>query len=90
VKLLKQIKGRIKFQPSAIAIHPFTGNIYLLSNIGRILVVYSGDGELLDVVYLSKDIFSQPEGMCFDKEGDLYISNEANGLGARILCFDFM
>lgn len=90
LKMLNMIKGKRSFQPSAIAIHPISGNVYLLSSNDQILAVYSDMGKLLDVEYLNTKLFTQPEGMCFSKEGKLYIANEANGLGASILCFDFM
>jgi len=90
VDLLREMKSDLNFRPSAIAIHPFTGNVYILSFVGRLLTSYSPSGILLDIEYLDKKIFSQPEGMCFDEKGNLYIANEANGLGASILSFEYL
>lgn len=80
--------GDIRFQPSAIAIHPQSKNIYILSFTSTILAVYAESGALLYVKNLNKKLFAQPEGMCFDPQGNLYISNEANGGKADILKFN--
>ena len=80
--------GDVRFQPSAIAIHPETDNIYILSFTSTMLTVFDRSGNLKNVIALDKKIFQQPEGMCFDKKGNLFISNEANGGTANILKFE--
>lgn len=80
--------GDVRFQPSAIAIHPETDNIYILSFTSTMLTVFDRSGILKNVIALDKKIFQQPEGMCFDKNGNLFISNEANGGTANILKFE--
>ncbi len=65
------------FFPSAIAIHPKTGNIYLASSKGKILSVINTEGEILFIQKLSKKVHKQPEGLAFDQDGTLYISNES-------------
>lgn len=79
--------GDIRFQPSAIAVHPISGNLYILSFTSTMIAVFNPEGALLAARGLDKRIFQQPEGMCFDDEGTLYISNEANGGTANILKF---
>ena len=39
--------GKFKFSPSAIAIHPFTGDIYITSSVGKLMVVLNAEGQLL-------------------------------------------
>ena len=77
-----------RFYPSAIAIHPFdTEKIYLISSIGKLLLVMDRQGTITDVIKLDSRIFNQPEGICFSENGDLFISNEAENGGGNILKF---
>jgi uncharacterized protein YjiK len=62
--------------PSGIAIHPKSKEFYVISARGNMLIVLSPAGELVQVKKLSKKIHEQPEGICFDTNGDLWISNE--------------
>lgn len=77
----------IRFQPSAIAIHPITDEIYVLASVGKALVVMSRKGELLSVHHLNKWLFVQPEGMCFAPDGTLYISSEGDGGNGLLMKF---
>ena len=88
VKLFQSInpsEGDVTFQPSGIAIHPISKNVYILGSVGKLLVVLSPEGEILAVVKLKRKIFRQPEGICFSPKGTLYISNEGKGSKANIL-----
>jgi uncharacterized protein YjiK len=77
------------FAPSAIGVDPVTGSIYILSSGGRMLVVLDAAAEnILEVVTLSRDVHAQPEGLAFDGEGALYISNEGRGTRATLHRFD--
>lgn len=71
-------KGDLSFQPSGIAIHPKTGNIYILGSVGNLLLVFSREGEMLAIIELKSKVHPQPEGICFDPDGTLYISNEGD------------
>jgi len=75
---LNTYKGDISFQPSGIAIHPISGNIFILASVGNLLAVYSRSGELLAMIELKPKYFFKPEGICFSPEGTLYISNEGD------------
>ena len=81
-------QSEFTFSPSALAIHPQTQELYVLSSVGKLLLVLAPDGSVQHLVKLRKKTFPQPEGMCFDKEGSLYISSEAKGKDARLLRFD--
>ncbi|MEM7101640.1 MAG: SdiA-regulated domain-containing protein [Bacteroidota bacterium] len=78
-----------QFQPSEIGIHPITGNIYITSSVGKILMVISPDGDLLHLESLERDILKQPEGMAFFKNGDLLISSEGKSGKGKIVKFHY-
>ncbi len=80
--------GNIVFQPSGVAVHPISNHIYILASVGKLLVVLDRDGRILEMQPLNKNIFRQPEGICFDANGDLYISNEGKGGKGTILVFN--
>lgn len=66
----------IPFHPSALAIHPTSGDIYILSSKGKTMMVLNSDGKIIAFEKLNKKIHTQPEGIVFDNDGTLYISNE--------------
>ena len=78
-----------KFRPSGIAVHPLSGEIYMLASVGSALVVFNPDGSPKNLSILKRSIFPQPEGITFSPQGDLYISNE-NQDGGTILHFTMM
>lgn len=80
-------KSNLDFNPSAIAIHPKTGNLYLTSSVGKVIMVLSPKGKLLYIGKLEKKIHPQPEGIVFDDDGGMYISNEGKNGKARIHYF---
>ncbi|WP_452223564.1 SdiA-regulated domain-containing protein [Lacinutrix chionoecetis] len=73
------------FSPSDLAIHPITGEIYVLDGRDPKLLILSSKGVILKIYKLNKKTFSQPEGITFSASGTLFISNEANGGSANIL-----
>ncbi|MEP7170152.1 MAG: SdiA-regulated domain-containing protein, partial [Bacteroidota bacterium] len=79
-----KIKG---MAPSALAIQPFTRDIYVLSSVERLLVIIDANGKLKKVIKLSIALFSQPEGIAFDTAGNLYITNEGRSGKGYILKF---
>ncbi len=72
-------KGDVSFQPSGMAVHPVSGNLYIIASVGNLLIVYSRESEMLAMFKLRNKYFPQPEGICFSPDGTLYISNEADG-----------
>ncbi|MBN1696528.1 MAG: SdiA-regulated domain-containing protein [Spirochaetales bacterium] len=79
------IKG--KLQPSGIAVHPVTGEIYLISSVEKLLVVIDTDGAIRSVTELPRQLFLQPEGICFLPGGDMFVSNEGRGGQGNIMRF---
>ena len=73
----KPVPTGVEFGPSGVAVHPLSGNIYVLSSINKVLIVLSSEGKILEMVKLDKNRFPQPEGLCFDADGTLYLSSEA-------------
>ncbi len=86
----KKLKKRlISFSPSAIAKHPKSGHYYIMSSVGKTLIVCDEEGSIQAIQFLSTKTFSQPEGITFSPEGTMYISNEGRGLSANILTFEY-
>ncbi|NCD34501.1 MAG: hypothetical protein EOL87_13940 [Spartobacteria bacterium] len=78
----------LSFTPSAIGIHPSTGDLYVLSGSSRFLFVFNMEGAILYANNLDHTLFNQAEGITFSPSGDMFISNEArNGKPATILLF---
>ena len=85
-KKIKKLKNRAKsFSPSGMAIHPQTKDYYFLSSVGKLLVIFDADKNLKEIIFLNPNIHRQPEGICFLPNGDLFISNEGKGLGAKLI-----
>ncbi len=82
-------KGSATFQPSAVAIHPITGNLYVLASVGKMLLVLNPQGDILAIVKLKRTNFNQPEGICFAPDGTMFISNEGRVNEADILRFNY-
>lgn len=72
-----------QFDPSAIAIHPLSNDIYILSA-DHILVVLDTDYQLKEIVKLDKSIYKQPEGISFAPDGTMYLSSEGGGGSGRL------
>ncbi len=87
--LKKQFKSdkEFIFGPSGIAIHPITNEIYITSSIGKVLLVLDREGAIKHLIKLKKKIHEQPEGICFDQKGNLYISNEGKTGNGKIYKF---
>lgn len=73
-------KKKSRFAPSALTKNPRTGEWYILSSVNKILVVTDTNWKVKETYPLSVSVFPQPEGIAFDKNYNLYISNEG-GLG---------
>lgn len=86
-KLSFVFEDDFSFAPSGIAVHPNTANIYILSSASKLLVVINQEGKIIHLEKLKKDIFPQPEGICFDREENLYVSNEGKSGDGEILKF---
>lgn len=73
--------------PSALAVHPKSGEIYLLSSRASLLLVLSADGKVLHIEHLSRDIAPQAEGLAFAIDGTMFICSEARNKKPLLLVF---
>jgi len=80
-------KSEFVFSPSGIAVQPGTGNMYITSSVGKLLMVLAPNGQILHIEKLKKSIHPQPEGICFDRNGNLYIASEGRGEAGTINMF---
>jgi uncharacterized protein YjiK len=76
------------FEPSGISIQPETRDLYVISSVGKVLVVINPSGKISRVLKLPPAVFKQPEGIAFDTAGNLYISNEGRNGNGNILKFN--
>ncbi|MCB0543828.1 MAG: SdiA-regulated domain-containing protein [Lewinellaceae bacterium] len=78
------------FSPSGIAIHPITGDVYVIStSLKRLLVLDYRSGRIKFVAKLPKKMFPQPEGIAFDLQGDLLISSEGKKGDGMVMKFEY-
>jgi uncharacterized protein YjiK len=87
-KRLHLIESETSFEPSGLAIHPLYGEIYIISSVGKLLIILDRRGKVKDVKELDPKIFRQPEGICFAPNGDMYIASEGQGGKGYILKFN--
>jgi len=82
VDQIKSFTGKVKrgFRPSGLAKNPVTGEWFLVSAVNKLLVVTDSNWKIKEACFLNGNTFNQPEGIAFDKKGNLYISNEGDDL----------
>ena len=82
----KKLKNRLKqFSPSGIAYNESEDLFYLVSSQGKTLIVVNRSSEVIHIDFLNSSVYTQPEGICFDSSGDLFISNEGRGLIPKLV-----
>jgi uncharacterized protein YjiK len=81
----KSKKAGSQMQPSAIAIHPKTGDLYITEATKPKLLIMDKQGAIKSVKSLSSKDFNQPEGISFSPSGQLFISNEGSKQPGNIL-----
>jgi len=82
VTQIRAIAPKIKrgFRPSALANNPITHDWFIISGVNQLLVVTDSSWKVKSAYHLDGNRFNKPEGITFDKEGNLYISNEGDHL----------
>lgn len=81
---------KFRFKPSAAAVHPLTGELYVIASVNRALVILNKDHSVKNAYKIDPNLFKQPEGLTFTPKGDLIISNEAADRGVgEILLFKY-
>jgi hypothetical protein len=69
---------KIAFHPSAFAKNQNTNEWYVVSSVNKILVVTDAAFKVKSVYPINPSLFIQPEGIAFDNQNNLYISNEGD------------
>ncbi|QMW04499.1 SdiA-regulated domain-containing protein [Spirosoma foliorum] len=77
------------YKPSGIAVHPITGEWYILTSAGKRLLITSRQAKIIYSEPLDTKQFRQPEGICFAPNGDMYISSEGAGKKGYIMKFTY-
>jgi hypothetical protein len=83
----KEMMDVLKFQISAIAIHPITNDLYILSATDHMLFVCSYEGILQDIKVLDPKTFNKAEGITILENGDMWITNEGQDAKPTLLFF---
>lgn len=65
------------FKPSGLAVHPHSGELYIVSSVTKAIIRLNESGEVTALWMLPAELHDQPEGIEFASNGDLFISNEA-------------
>ena len=80
---------KVDFYPAAITVDPVTHDIFIVSTKEtKCIAQFSHDGRLKAFDYFDKEMLPQPEGLCVDKDRNLYVSTEArHGKPAAIYKF---
>lgn len=84
----KKLKGGRSSQiirATALRIHPKTGEIYILEGHQPKIIILNQNGVISNIHILNPKTFPKPEGLAFDKAGNLYVSNESRRQPATIL-----
>ncbi len=87
---IKMDEKKFDMRISGAAVHPLTGDIYLISAINKLLVILDKDHVVKSSYPLNSGMFKQPEGITFATNGTLIISNESADAGAaNLLVFNY-
>lgn len=73
------------FKTSSITFHPITKELYVLSSINKIIIVMDKESNIKKIIPLNGSYFSQPEGIAFDSNGTLFVSNEGHRNAGNII-----
>lgn len=75
-------KQKARVHPSAMAFNKKNQEWYLLSSINKKLIIADRSWNVKQAISLNSSLFPQPEGISFDSDNNLYISNEAGNSSA--------
>ncbi len=78
----------IKFMTSAIAVHPVSKKLYLLSASDHLFFIFSMNGTIEHMEKLNSAIFNKAEGITFLDNGDMLITNEGQNGKPTLLRFN--
>ncbi len=87
IRQAKKEGKKEKFKPSAAAIHPITGDLYIVSSVNKALIIADTKGKMKSIYPLDPRKYKQPEGIAFTPSGDMFISNESASDGLPNLLY---
>ena len=76
------------FQPSAIAVHPVSGDVYVLAAVARTVTVIDRTGAIRQVWSLPDGWFEKPEGLAITTDQQLWMCGEGVTRGALVARFE--
>lgn len=80
IDLSKVSEVKAGLRPSALTRNPKTGEWYILSSVQKLLVIADSNWKVTATHKLNSSIYNQPEGIAFDNQLNLFISNEGDEL----------
>jgi len=91
VKHIEDLSGqdKIRFHPSGLSRNPVTGDWWILSSVNKMIVIADAKWKVREVYTLDPALFTQPEGITFDNQNNLYISNEGSTVPGNVLKFAY-
>jgi hypothetical protein len=75
---LETRKGKVKFSPSDMDIHPVTGDIYMTDGPAACIYRLDASAKIRQVYRLDSKEVPQVEGISFSESGEIFISSEGN------------
>ena len=81
------VRVALQLQPSALAVHPVTDEIFVLSATDAVLISLNRRGTVTGYALLDRRLHRQPEGLTFTSSGDMLIANEGAGASPLLLLF---
>ncbi len=75
------LKDEPMMQPSDLAVHPRTGDIYILDGERPRLLIMETNGNFKKLYQLAGPSFILPEGISFNRRGEMFICNEGRSSG---------
>lgn len=78
---VKRRFGKKPFRPSGIEYHAGTQTFFILDSEVRSVVELSRNGAIIASIQLHNAVHAQPEGISFDRHGDLLIADEGKNRG---------
>lgn len=79
----------IKLGTSAICIHPVTKKLFLLSASDHLLFIFKMNGDIEHIEPLNPTMFNKAEGITFQENGDMLITNEGQAKKPTLLYFNY-
>ncbi len=76
---------KIPFNPSGIAV--YNGFYFTIASSGKLLIAMDKTGNIQKMVRIEEELMPKPEGITFDKKGNLYFSTEGKDGKGKILVF---